>query len=144
MRECTLNNSDVNGRRGMAMVEIKPEKVRKDNKNLYRMEGRGKELDRDLKKLRGKNPDYEEIGALIEYYTVLNYGSVDVYDELIFRMDMEKFKSSLSESNQKVLDMLTDHIPVKIIAEDLQLPVKTVYSKMYKLRDMLEDYFKEE
>jgi len=128
----------------MAMVEIKPEKVRKDNKNLYRMEGRGKELDRDLKKLRGKNPDYEEIGALIEYYTVLNYGSVDVYDELIFRMDMEKFKSSLSESNQKVLDMLTDHIPVKIIAEDLQLPVKTVYSKMYKLRDMLEDYFKEE
>jgi len=125
-------------------TEIKPEQVRKDNQNLYRMEGRGLELDRDLKKLRGKNPDYEEIGGLISYYTVLNYGKVDPFAEVNFRLDMEKFAEGLSESNRKVFFMALDYIPAKIISEDLQLPLRTVYNKIGKLGQLLEYYFKEE
>lgn len=134
-------NSDVN-RRGM--VEIKPEKVRKDNRNLYRMEGRGKELDRDLKKLRGKNPDYEEIEKLISYYAVLNYGAVCPFAEIDFQIDMERFAAGLSESNRRVFEMAMDNVSARVISEDLEMPLRTVYNKLIKLGELLKDYFSEE
>jgi len=128
----------------MAMVEIKPEKVRKDNQNLYRMEGRGKELDRDLKKLRGKNPSYEKLGELSDFYKVSGYGKVDPYAEVDFMLDIESFVQRLSKSNRQVLMMCMNQVTPKIISEDLQLPLMTVYKKIYRLRELLEDFLKEE
>ena len=126
------------------MVEIKPEKVRKDNSNLWRMEGGGRGLDNDLRRVHGKIPSYEEVAGLANYYKAVNYGEVNPYAEVEFHIDMDKFANGLSESNRKVFMMALDHVSAKIMADDLDLPLRTVYNKLNRLSVLLKDYFKEE
>ena len=159
MRErFALNNSDVNGRSmeielAEEMEEMEEmeegkkglgiERLRKNNSNIGQIEGLDY-LKKELRKVNGKIPDYDEVGSLMNYYAVINYGTVAPFKDIAFQIDLERFCLTLSESNRKVLDMVINDVSIKIIAEDLELPLQTVYSKVRKIKNLLEDYFKEE
>jgi len=125
-------------------IEIKPEQVRKDNSNLWRMEGEGTYINEELKKLKFKKVEPEHIDRLRNWVAVTGYGIAHPYEDLDAQLDLQTFIARLTEVDAEIFELFLENYSVKEIAAEVNRNTKTVYRRLSGIIDQYKTYYLEE
>ena len=125
-------------------IEIKPEQVRKDNSNLWRMEGEGTYINEELKKLKFKKVEPEHIDRLRNWVAVTGHGIAHPYEDLDAQLDLQTFIARLSEVDAEIFELFLENYSVKEIAAEVNRNTKTVYRRLSGIIDQYKTYYLEE
>lgn len=117
---------------------LPPEKVRKDNTNLYRYSTK---LDKALRKDRFRKAQPHKFA---EYCAAANLnGTEDPFPELEFNMDVEKFMSLLSDRDSQILRLHLFKLNQTEIADVLGISQTAVCFSLRDIRGWFADFYKD-
>jgi len=120
------------------------DKLRKDNSNLWRIEGVGRTLMEELKKVKFKKVKPNHIDDLRNWVAVTGYGETNPYTELDKKLDLEKFADSLPEEYQEIFNLFLENLTVPEISVELGIPKPTLYSKLRFINQLYKEFYLEE
>lgn len=119
------------------MTKIPPERVKRDNSNLYAY---SVELDRALKKDRGRNPDLSQDYAL---FAAITPSDVNPYPMTEFAMDLDAFRETLSDDNRLLMGLYLQEYTPKEMSEVTRWAQKTIYYRLKRLRILFKKFYLE-
>jgi len=118
---------------------ITPEKVRKDNSNIWRY---STHLQSELRKENFSKAIPE---AYIAYKEAL--GEIELvspYDGVDLSMDLEKFKKKLSKQDRELFNLLLLGMKQEDIAAEVGCSQPLISIKLKRLRDQFKDFYGED
>lgn len=116
------------------------DKLRKDNSNLWRVEGIGPVLKEELKKLNFKKVTKDHLDKLKNWAVVTEYGRVDSYQDIDSRLDMMKFAETLPDGYREVFDLLMENMDVNEMSRELGVHKQTLYPKLRLISQLYREF----
>ena len=113
------------------MKQITPDKVRRDNSDVFRY---SKELSKALRKEKFAKV---RLDAFYKFSLVSGAGRVDPYPACDFRLDMEKFSATLEHIDRRVLGLFLIGLSAKEISIQISRSHSNVY---YHINKIVEAY----
>lgn len=124
------------------MVAIPPEKIRRNNTNLYACDDANRTIYRALRKERGTNPDlsldYRLFAPLMLPALENPYPAADL------RIDIERFAATLDPALQGVLALFLEGCTPKQIISCSGESRATIYRKLERITDAFRAFYQED
>lgn len=122
------------------MKKIPAELVRKNNSNVYACDDEFRTLFRALRRERFSK---ERLEGYYHYCVVSGSGVVNPYPEVDFRMDLDKFLSTLNEDNKAVFMLFMKGFSPKEISERTKWSRSHIYYKLKLIFNLFKKFYKE-
>ena len=120
----------------MSSKRISPEKVKKDNSDLWRY---SPELQSALRKEKFSKSDPE---AYLAYKHALGEVTlVSPYEDVDLQMDLKKFKKRLKDTDLEIFNLMMLGMRQEEIAEVVGLCQASISNKLKKLRELFKHFY---
>ena len=120
--------------------------LKRNNTNIYVMEGRDQPLFKALRKTRGKKSDMSnlEMPLRIELMALINPTSYDPFPSVDIALDIQTFAKTLPEELREVFQLFISGVPPKQIVEITEMHYRKVYRAISDIKTRFSAFYLEE